>query len=65
MIPTSFTEANALLAVVRDDDDAAHRILSVMSDAELTKLRNAATVLAFFAHEHIAVKDALTGRTPR
>lgn len=49
--PTNFDEANALLAVVRDDDDGARRILDGMTLRELQRLKIDAMNLAHLAYD--------------
>jgi hypothetical protein len=54
---THFTESNALLAVVRDDEEEVERILRMMSEPELRALRNSAALLADYCRTHMRRGD--------
>lgn len=47
MPPTDYIESNALLALMDDDEDSAHRLLEELRPAELASLEAVADRLAF------------------
>jgi hypothetical protein len=49
---TPFTEANALLAIIRDDTDEARRIIATMLPGERRQLSDQAGKLAKLISEH-------------